>query len=55
MTREMLLKLMRERVISPGLPWLQAVLAGANVTRISDLPQETLLALVEERTDAWPG
>jgi hypothetical protein len=49
MTHDMLLKLMRERVITNGLEWLKDVLNAAGCSRLSDLPHATLIAAMEER------
>jgi hypothetical protein len=52
MSDKMLRRLLMDRVIERGLPYLRDVLAAANVDRISGLSTEQLRAIVEERSDA---
>jgi hypothetical protein len=49
MTEAQLRRLLRDRVLERGLPWLQGVLDAAGVTRVTALSREQLLAAVEGR------
>ena len=48
----MLRRLVMDRKLERGLPWLVAVLANYGVTRLSDLSKAQSVAIVEERADA---
>jgi hypothetical protein len=49
MSDKLMRRLVMDKTLRLGLPWLKAVLDAANVTRVTDLSHAQLVAAIEGR------